>query len=132
LIPSPAGKKGEEEKGDPEGRDEEIRPEEGESLGRRGDGEERAGLKYFFTASDGDFDLPETRRAKENGRTVEKSVGGFGVGGGDGCGNGERGGGRTRGVGDWTAEAIGRTEDGAGWREEAEGDRGVEHYGLGC
>ena len=131
MIPSPAGKKGEEEKGDPEGRDEEIRPEEGEAVGRWGDGKERGGLKCFPTASDGNFDLPETGCAKEDGRTVEESIGGIGVGGGDGWGNGERGWGGTRGGEGGTAEAIGGAKDGAGWREEAEGDRGVEYYGLG-
>ena len=131
MIPSPPGKKGEEEKGDPEGRDEEIRPEEVEALGRWGDGEERGGLKYFFTASDGDFDLPETGCAENDGRTVEESIGGIGVGGGDGWGNRWKGGGRTRGVDDRTTETIGGAEDGAGRREKTEGDRGVEDYGLG-
>jgi hypothetical protein len=131
LIPSPAGKESEEEKGDAEGRDEEIRPEEGEALGRWGNGEERGGVKFFLTASDGDFDLPETGCAKDDGRSVKKSVGGFGVGGRDGWGNGGKGGGGTRGVDGRTAEAIGGAEDGAGRREKTEGDRGVENHGLG-
>ena len=129
MIPSPTGKKGEEDKGDPEGRDEEIRPEEGEAVRRWSDGKERGGMKCFRTASDGDFDLPETGCAEDDGRTVEESIGGIGVGGGDGWGNGAKGG--TRGVDGRTAEAIGGAKDGAGWREKAEGDRGIENYGLG-